>query len=72
MPKLGPVSWKGLVRKLRVFGFDGPYSGGRHLYMTKGNIVLTVPNPHGKDIGTDLLQRILKQASINRKEWLKE
>lgn len=74
MPKLGPVSWKELVRKLRFFGFDGPFAGGRHLYMTmtKDDLVLTIPNPHGKDIGQHLLQRLLKQAGINRKDWLKE
>ena len=71
MPKLGPVSWKELVRRLKFFGFDGPFAGGRHLYMTKGGLVLTIPNPHSKDIGVELLQRILKQGWINRKDWLK-
>lgn len=72
MPKLGPLSWRELVRKLRAFGFDSPFSGGKHLYMTKSNLVLTIPNPHGKDIGPDLLQRLLKQAGLSRKEWLRE
>ena len=38
--------------------------------MVKGNLVLTIPNPHRKEIGVDLLARILKQAGITRKEWL--
>ena len=39
--------------------------------MIKGNLVLTIPNPHKKEIGVDLLQRILKQAGISREEWFK-
>jgi len=57
---------------LKDFGFEGPFSGGRHPYMIKGNLVLTIPNPHKKEISIDLLIRILKQAEIKRKEWLKD
>jgi len=44
--KLSPISWKDLVRHLRKFGFDGPYQQGKHPYMIKGDLVLTIPNPH--------------------------
>jgi hypothetical protein len=37
--------------------------------MIRGDVVLTIPNPHGKDIGVDLLARILKQAGVTRREW---
>jgi len=40
--------------------------------MSKGNLVLTIPNPHKDRISTDLLQRILKQPGISREEWLDE
>jgi len=40
--------------------------------MVKGNLVLTIPNPHKKEIGTDLLMRILRQANIEKEEWAKE
>ena len=69
--KLSPVSWIELVKRLRKLGFEGPYRGGKHPYIVKGNLVLTIPNPHRKEIGVDLLIRILKQAGITRKEWLK-
>ncbi len=59
------------MRRLRKLGFEGPYRGGKHPYIVKGNLVLTIPNPHRKEIGVDLLIRILKQAAITRKEWLK-
>ena len=69
--KLSPVTQPELVRRLRQLGFEGPYQGGRHPYMIKGDLVLTTPNPHHKKISVDLLSRILKQASITREEWLK-
>ncbi|OGB90022.1 hypothetical protein A2625_01635 [candidate division WOR-1 bacterium RIFCSPHIGHO2_01_FULL_53_15] len=71
MPKLGPIAWKELVRRLREFGFDGPLSGGKHPFMVKGDLVLTIPNPHHGDISVDLLSRILKQAKISRENWQK-
>jgi hypothetical protein len=37
--------------------------------MVRGEIVVTVPNPHGRDIGVDLLSRVLRQAGVSRKEW---
>ncbi|MCS6806169.1 MAG: type II toxin-antitoxin system HicA family toxin [Acidobacteriota bacterium] len=70
MSKLSPVSWKELVRRLRKLGFEGPYQGGKHPYMLKGDLVLTIPNPHRKAVSVDLLVRILKRANISHKDWL--
>jgi len=70
VPKLNPISWNDLVRGLRKFAFHGPYQQGKHPYMVRGSLVLTVPNPHKKEIGVDLLTRILKQAGVSRKNWL--
>lgn len=69
--RLAPVSWSELVRRLRVLGFQGPYHEGKHPYMMKGNLSITIPNPHQKQISVDLPSRILKQAKISRKEWLR-
>jgi len=71
MPGIKPISWRDLIRCLRLFGFEGPYSGGRHPYMIKGDLALTIPNPHQGDIGIELLKRILKQAGISPKDWIK-
>jgi predicted RNA binding protein YcfA (HicA-like mRNA interferase family) len=68
--KLSPISWPHLVRKLKKFGFEGPYRGGKHSCMVKGDLVLTIPNPHKKEISPDLLIRILRQANIKREEWI--
>ncbi len=70
--KITPVPWNELVRKLGKSGFDGPYQGGKHPYMIKGGLVLTIPNPHPEDISVDLIVRIIRQAGIPREEWLKD
>ena len=72
MSKLRPVSWRVLVKRLRKFNFEGPHQEGKHPYMVKGDIVLTIPNPHEGDISIDLLKRILRQGGINRSDWVKE
>ncbi|MBU4298632.1 type II toxin-antitoxin system HicA family toxin [Patescibacteria group bacterium] len=72
MPKLKPVSWRELMKRLRRFGFEGPYQVGKHPYMIKGNLTLTIPNPHSQDISPDLILRILKQAEINKEDWVDE
>ena len=69
MPHWGPISRRDLIRSLRALGFEGPFSGGRHQFMVRGDIVVTIPNPHGKDIGLDLLLRVLRQAGITRAQW---
>ncbi|OQX18726.1 MAG: hypothetical protein BWK76_06670 [Desulfobulbaceae bacterium A2] len=69
MPPFGPVKRKDLIRAFLALGFAGPYSGGRHQFMVRGEVTIRVPNPHESDIGRDLLARILRQAGIDRKEW---
>lgn len=61
-----PVSWKQLVKILKDFGFEGPFSGGRPPFMITNDLVLTIPNSHNKEISVDLLSRILKQADIKK------
>ena len=69
MGELSHISWTNLVKRLRKLGFEGPYQGGKHPYMIKNELVLTIPNPHQSDIGVALLSRILRQANITNKEW---
>ncbi len=71
MPKFGPIKHKDLTKNLQKYGFHGPYSGGKHPFMIKDGTTITIPNPHGKDIGKELLKRILRQAGISKKEWEK-
>jgi len=37
--------------------------------MTRGSVVLTIPNPHRQDIGVGLLTVVLRQAGLSRKDW---
>ncbi len=69
MPPFGPIKRSDLLKFLRKYGFDGPYSGGKHPVMAKGDLTLTIPNPHQKDIGREFLNRILRQAGISREDW---
>ena len=69
MPRLSPVSWGTFVRKMKDLGFSGPFQEGKHPYMIRGNISITIPNPHKGDISVDLLSRIIRQAFISREEW---
>jgi len=69
MPGLGAGQAPHARRRLRTLGFQGPFSGGKHDFMTRGNIVVSIPNPHRGDIGIGLLKLILEQAGVRRKEW---
>lgn len=69
MPSWGPINRRGLIAGLRKLGFSGPLSGGKHEFMVRGDVVVTIPNPHGRDIGIGLLAVILRQAGVSRKEW---
>jgi predicted RNA binding protein YcfA (HicA-like mRNA interferase family) len=71
--RLAPTSRSDLVRRLRAFGWSGPYPGGRHQFMLKGHAQLTIPNPHGgREIGTNLLKIVLTEAGISREDWLSQ
>ena len=69
MPPFGPNSRANLIRALHALGFVGPYPGGRHAFMVRGERRLTIPNQHPGVIGVNLLGRILRQAGIGREEW---
>jgi predicted RNA binding protein YcfA (HicA-like mRNA interferase family) len=64
------ISRRNLVRRFRSLGFKGPYSGGKHQFMARGDLKVRVPNPHGsEEISESLLREILRQAGISREEW---
>ncbi len=69
MPHFGPLKRRELIGYLRRLGFAGPYSGGKHEFMQRGNLSVTIPNPHGREIGPKLLGKVLQQAGIGREQW---
>lgn len=67
-----PVSRKDLIRKFKSLGFSGPYSGGRHQFMSKGELKVRISNPHKtQDISDSLIYEILRQAGISKNDWNK-
>ena len=69
MPHFGPIKRKELIACLRRLGYSGPFVGGRHEFMQRGEVSVTIPNPHGSDIGPNLLAKVLRQADVTRSEW---
>ena len=69
MPPFGAIKRRDLIRALKQLGFDGPFPGGEHQYMTKEQLRVRIPNPHQGDISVGLLARVLRQAGISREEW---
>lgn len=68
MPR--PITRKDLIKKLKLLGFDGPYSGTRHMKMCKGNFCIPIPNKHGDVITTISLGLILKEIGISYKDFI--
>lgn len=67
MPK--PIKRGELIRRLRSFAWEGPFQQGKHPFMVRQGIRLTLPNPHRGDIDWSLTKRILEQADISADEW---
>ena len=44
MPHFGPIKRRELIACLRRLGFSGPYAGGRHEFMQRSGLSLTIPN----------------------------
>jgi hypothetical protein len=62
-----PVTWRNLVSRLRELGFEGPFSGGKHSFMTKGDLVLTIPNPHKGKISRPVAKNTQTGSHIKRR-----
>jgi predicted RNA binding protein YcfA (HicA-like mRNA interferase family) len=71
MPAFGRIKRKELIEMRLRIGFEGPFTGGKHEFLVKGELRLVLPNPHAGEIGKELLARILRQAALSRGEWEK-
>ena len=63
--RLTPVLWNTLVGRLRELGFDGPYRGGKHHFLTRDEFRLTIPNSHAQGVGIPVLKEILTRAGVS-------
>jgi predicted RNA binding protein YcfA (HicA-like mRNA interferase family) len=74
MPGLGPCKRREFIRKLKSLGYDGPFAGGKHAFMSRtaaatvpGAQTVTLPNT---DLDIPLLSRVLKQSGISHNDFL--
>ena len=67
MPKLPIIKPKEIIRLLHRIGFIPVRSGGSHLQLRKGNLLVTVPIKN-KDLKYETLKSILRQAKIGIKD----
>jgi len=72
MAKLTPVSRRRFIQRLQELGFEGPFAGGKHPQMKRGNLTLIIPNEHEGEVGPGFLARLLRQAGVSREEWVGE
>jgi predicted RNA binding protein YcfA (HicA-like mRNA interferase family) len=72
MPRLIAVGPREVIQKLRVLGFDGPYSGGRHMFMRHSltQLKISIPLHKGQDIPIGTLRAIIRQLGLTVEEWL--
>jgi hypothetical protein len=62
-----PCKRREFVRRLRILGFDGPFSGTRHQFLIFGQNRLTIPS--NDEYSVPQLRLMLREAStILRKE----
>jgi predicted RNA binding protein YcfA (HicA-like mRNA interferase family) len=71
MSKLLPEKPNEVIRKLRALGYEGPFSGGRHVFMRHPKTRHKIPVPYhkGKDIPKGTIREIIKELGITVKMW---
>jgi len=69
--RLTPIHRRDFIKRLRKLGWDGPFAGGRHEFMTKGDFKVPIPNPHGSgEISVPMLKEILNEMEIETRVWI--
>ena len=72
MTKLVPISGKKLCKILENLGFQKVYGKGSHIrYIHPDGRRTVVPVHANEEIGTSLLNEILKQIKLSREEYEK-
>lgn len=51
-----------LVKRLPKLGFEGPYAGGRHPQILRGDVTVIIPNLHEGDISVGLLSQAVEAS----------
>ena len=71
MSKLHPEKPNEVIRKLRALGYEGPFPGGRHVFMRHPQTRHKIPVPYHKrkDIPKGTIGEIIKELGITVKKW---
>jgi predicted RNA binding protein YcfA (HicA-like mRNA interferase family) len=70
MGKLNPLSARKVIQKLKKIGFIETHQRGSHLYLEKGDKIVTIPVHGAKDIPIGTLYNIVvKQADLSIEEF---
>ena len=73
MPRWAPCKRREFLRKLRVLGFTGPYTGGRHEFLVFGGHRLAVPS--NEEFSVPQLRMMLREvaaiagAEVRLEDW---
>ena len=69
--RLTPIHRRDFIKRLRKLGWEGPFAGGKHDFMSKGEFNLPIPNPHGSgEISVGKLKEILNEIGVSRQDWI--
>lgn len=71
MPKLSPERPEKIITKLRRLGFEGPFGGGKHVFMRHPETKVKIPVPvhGGRDIPVGTLRAIIREAGVSVEMW---
>lgn len=64
MPPFGAIKRRDLIHALRQLGFDGPFPGGNHQYMSKAQLKVSIPNPEERQYQQARLLALTLRAAI--------
>ena len=62
MSRWTPCKRREFIRRLRVLGFDGPFSSARHQFLIQGEYRLTIPS--NEEYSVPQLRMMLRETSI--------
>jgi hypothetical protein len=57
-----PCKRREFIRRLRLLGFDGPFSGVRHQFLIQGEYRLTIPS--NEEYSAPQLRMMLRETAI--------
>jgi hypothetical protein len=75
MPRLGTIKRDTFVQKLQALGFEGPFPGKRHEFLTYGSYPLHIPSDkeYSPELHADMLKEVrgILGRTLSRDEWLR-